>query len=149
MLRNKLFLLYILPVSLIASEAVVFDADLLTEKASSWEMQEHHNYQYLVHKQCFCQPEYTKKFWVTVNCNKVTEVVDAETGQKVPDYIFAQQRSISQWYQLALEASQNEHGEVDIKYEGDSSYPVSIYIDQHKMRADDEYTVFINELTHQ
>ncbi len=120
--------------------------EYVQEKFQQWQNNNSQSYSYVIQKQCFCAPEYTKKLRVTVVNSKVSEVVEVASGQNVIHEVFDQQLTISQWYEFSLKSIDSEHGEFDIKFDKDSILPSSIYIDQHKMRADDEYTVILSDL---
>lgn len=113
---------------------------------SQWLDRKNNNYQYLIQKQCFCSPEYTRQLIITVDNDKVLNVVDKETGQEVSEKVFLQQRTIAEWYRLAFKYVDAEFGVLNIEVDKKNAMPSSIYIDQHKMRADDEYTLYISEL---
>ena len=110
-----------------------------------WLDGEINNYQYVIQKQCFCSPDYTKKLIVRVENNKVSDVIDAETEDKVSDKVFEQQRTISEWYELSFNYVDTEFGVLDLEVDN-NGIPLSFYIDQHKMRADDEFTIHISNI---
>ena len=118
----------------------------ILEKQAHWQSQDLERYSYLMQRQCFCSPEYTQEMRVTVKNNQVIEVVYSDSGESVNDKVFNQQLTISQWYKLALKSISNENGKTKVVFSEYESYPSRIYIDQHIMRADDEYTVIIKNL---
>jgi len=137
---------------LFASYVVACDEavrDVLLQHYQQWQDTNNRNYKYILNKQCFCAPEYTQELQVTVFNGKVTDVISTDSGEKVKSKIFDQQLTITEWYELALDSLSNKHGEVKVTFDAGVSYPSSVYIDQHKMRADDEYTVFIKQLIQQ
>lgn len=88
-------------------------------------------------------PEYTKSLKIYVDNDRVSKVIDLESGDRVKKKILDQQKTLTQWYQLILDSMKNKHGEVKVEFTQKSPFVSSIYIDQHRMRAHDEYTVFI------
>ena len=91
-------------------------------------------------------PEFTQKLLVKVKNGQVDCVTNVDSGKRVSNKVFNQQYTISKWYELALDSMNNQHGKVELEYDQGLPYPTSIYIDQHKMRADDEFTVSISDL---
>lgn len=138
-------LFFIISSSIFACEHNV--TEKIEEKYSLWKQKDMHQYQYLVRKQCFCAPEYTRLLKVFVTDNHVARVIDVETGKEVAQPVMLHQRTISQWYEAMLDALKHQHAEVNVEYNQEDGHPSIIYIDPHTMRADDEYTVFIDRLT--
>ncbi len=122
-------------------------SEKIKEKYSLWKQKDMQQYYYLVQKQCFCAPEYTRLLKVFVTDNHVVRVVDVKTGKEVTQPVMLHQRTISQWYDAILESLKHQRAEVNVEYNQEGGYPSLIYIDPHTMRADDEYTVFIDQLT--
>lgn len=146
-MRHLIIVLCLFASCAIACEEAV--RDLLLQNYQQWQDANNRNYKYILTKQCFCAPEYTQELQITVFEGHVTGVISTDSGEKVSSKVFDQQLTITEWYELALDSLKHEHGEVKVTFGEEAWYPASIYIDQHKMRADDEYTIFIKQLIKQ
>ena len=146
-MKNKL--LFVLLISL-ASYSLACEKEIseqLLEMEQRWSTQGTVNYTYVVKKQCFCAPDYTRAMSVVVIANEVVSAKYVDNGVPVPDNIVNQLATISEWFHQILLATDNKLGEVNVIYNEAFGYPTTISIDQHKRRSDDEYTIAISELT--
>ncbi|MFK7795748.1 MAG: DUF6174 domain-containing protein [Gammaproteobacteria bacterium] len=144
MIKNLVYLLLFssLPTSVFACEK-----EKLHEVQSEWNAQGNTSYSYVVEKQCFCSPDYTRKMRVSVVDGHVFAAQYLDTAEQVPEEILKQLSTISQWFDRIATAHDYEFGKVEVSYDSELSYPNKISIDKHKQRSDDEFTVFISSLT--
>lgn len=138
---TSLLIMLVSPALLCAS----ISFEQLKQHYDLWLSKEIHSYQYLIQKNCYCSTVYTKQFKVVVINGELVDVIDIETSKRVSDKVFTQQLTISHWYELSMSMSEADYGDIVIEIDESMLYPTSIYIDQHKLRADDEYTVFISD----
>lgn len=124
-------------------------AETLLKMEKLWNSYGSANYSYVVKKQCFCAPDYTRKMSVLVIDNEVVSANYIDTNLPVPENIVKQLATISEWFHEILMATDNKMGDVNVVYDKEFGFPVNINIDQHKRRADDEYNIVISELTRQ
>ncbi len=145
---NKL--VYVLLFISLAAFAIACENDRkekLLEMQRVWNSQSSANYSYMLEKQCFCSPDYTRKMQVFVVDGDVAEALYLDTKEQVSKEIVEQLSTITQWFDEILIAIDNEFGEVEIFYNEELGYPNSIKIDKHKRRSDDEFTVIISNVS--
>lgn len=114
-----------------------------------WNSQENNHYSYVVKKQCFCSPNYTREMLVYVVDDNVAEAQYLDTNEQVSDEIVDQLATIPEWFNEISLAVDNQEGKVEVLYDNESGYPVTISIDKHKLRSDDEFNVIISKVTKQ
>jgi hypothetical protein len=112
-----------------------------------WNSQESDHYSYVVEKQCFCSPNYTREMLVLVVNNEVVEAKYLDTNEQVSNEIVDQLVTIPEWFNEISLATENESGDVKVLYDNEFGYPANISIDKHKLRSDDEFKVIISKLT--
>ncbi|MFK8026433.1 MAG: DUF6174 domain-containing protein [Gammaproteobacteria bacterium] len=148
-MKNKLLFVLLISFATYSLACEKEISEQLLEMEQRWNSQGSVNYTYVVKKQCFCAPDYTRTMSVSVIANEVVSANYVDTGMPVPDNIVKQLATISEWFHQILLATDNKLGEVNAVYDQTFGYPTSISIDQHKRRSDDEYTIVISELTKQ
>ena len=113
-----------------------------------WKSQNITDYSYVVEKQCFCAPNFTREMMVFV----VNDVADAryiDTNEQVSNEILEQLATISEWFTQISLAKHNKLGEVAVVYDDVLGYPQNIRIDKHKRRSDDEFNIIISKVSKQ
>jgi hypothetical protein len=144
----------LLCVLLVSSFILVFACEKtaeeqLLEMQKKWNAQDFSSYNYVVSKQCFCSPDYTREMLVSVVNNRVTDAQYVDTQERVSRVIVEQLTTISQWFDEISLATENELSEVEVFYDNELGHPTSIRIDKHKKRSDDEFNVLISSVIKQ
>ena len=146
---NKLF--YVLAIcvfsNVIACEKLINDK--LDEKYQQWQALNLNSYSYVMNKQCFCSPEYTRETKVSVIDGNVVGAVYVDSNEKVPENVVADLVTISGWFENISSAIDKKSDIVKVLYHEQMAYPVKIEIDKHKRRSDDEFVVLISNLKKQ
>ncbi len=146
---NKLFCVLALCVFSNVMACKNLTSDKLEEKYQQWRALNLSNYSYVMKKQCFCAPEYTRETEVSVIDGNVAGAVYVDSNEKVPENVFADLVSISGWFENISNAIDKKSDFVKISYHEKMAYPVKIEIDKHKRRSDDEVVVLIYDLRQQ
>jgi hypothetical protein len=141
------FLLVSLTASAFACEKESMEK--LLKMQQLWNSQNSTDYSYVVKKQCFCSPAYTREMQVLVVNNTVTDARYVDTNEKVSKEIIEQLVTISEWFNQIARATDNKLGEVEVVYNDMLGYPENIRIDQHKRRSDDELNIIISKVIKQ
>ncbi|MDW3095049.1 MAG: DUF6174 domain-containing protein [Gammaproteobacteria bacterium] len=111
-----------------------------------WDALNFSSYIYTIKKSCFCSPEYMKMTQVSVVNGEVVSALYLNSDEKVPDKVIDSFLTISEWFDKISSVANNENSTIDVQYDNKLGYPVSIKIDMHKRRADDEMSVFFYDV---
>lgn len=111
-----------------------------------WQAQNISDYEYTFNKMCFCPPPANVPVKVLVKNNSVNRIFNLETNQPIdnPDLTFYQ--SIDRLFEFIEEAIQKGADKIDVNYDKNLGYPISISIDYLEMAADDEVSFSATDL---
>jgi len=148
-MKRTLLLFIFLP--LISCSVFNNEQDGYEEARKKWEVQKAERYEFRYGISCFCQP--TTPAIVVINADTVFQVLDPsnrdslmiQTGENTFQYagdVYKEAyKTIDQLFDIIREARGAD--QLDVKYDLESGFPLSINIDYEKNTADDEvsYTV--------
>ena len=117
----------------------------LQENRQLWRSQQLKNYQYIYQQRCFCVPPSNTPLKVSVKNDKITQVVNLNTDQRLTDLTFP--KTIDQLFNIIQDAIQRNADEILITYDKTLGYPNRIAIDYQRILADDEITYIVENLS--
>ena len=148
-MANKLLCVLLVSLTSLVFACEKESKEKLLEMQQLWGSQNNSNYSYVVKKQCFCSPDYTREMRVHVVNNAVADAQYVDTNEKVSKEIVEQLATISEWFDEISKATENELGAVEVVYDDVLGYPKNIRIDEHERRSDDEFNIIISKVTKQ
>ena len=104
-------------------------------------------YSYDYRRSCECRPEWTRPARVIVREGRVTEASDLTTASAMErvDYY----PTVDKLFKRISDAFENGAYRIDITYDPVLYYPTSIYIDEDRNVADEEYVLQVTNLIRQ
>ncbi|HPQ97224.1 MAG TPA: DUF6174 domain-containing protein, partial [Thiolinea sp.] len=102
---------------------------------------------YTTRQSCFCPQEITQPLNVTEVNGEIVSVTDS-SGRPVADYVRGSVLSIGQRFEQLQNAYLNGAETVNASYDPTLGFPVSVYIDQSSMVADEEVSYSISNLNY-
>jgi hypothetical protein len=111
---------------------------------AAWKRQGIEDYYYVHQRSCECVVEWTRAARVVVRSGRVVEATDLENGvtRNLEYYL-----TIDGLFALIKQAFDEHADRVEVVYDRSMHYPVSVFIDQDRNVADDEYTLQVSSLT--
>ncbi len=111
---------------------------------AAWKRQGVENYYYVHQRSCECVVEWTRAARVVVRSGRVVEATDVENGvtRSLGYYV-----TIDGLFARIKEAFDSHAYRVEVEYDRSMRYPVSVFIDQDRNVADEEYTLQVTSLT--
>lgn len=94
---------------------------------------------------CECLPEWLVPVRVTVQDQQVTEVVNAQTGEPIVIEIY-HAMSVDELFDVIVDAIEREADILEVTYDRQLGYPMSISIDYDRNVADDELVITAHSL---
>ncbi len=119
--------------------------ETLEENRQLWRSQTIKNYQYIYQQWCFCPPPSNDYLKVSVKNDKITEVVNLNNNQVIPDSTFP--KTIEELFNIIEDAIKRNADEILITYDPTLGYPTRVAIDYLKILADEEMTYTVENLS--
>lgn len=96
------------------------------------------DYTYRFNWNCFCTPEYTQPVFITVQKNRITQVIDVESGTPLSVGDFDRYHTIDGLFDEIQKAIDQDAHQINVSYHPNSGYPVSSWIDYNQFQVDEE-----------
>ena len=109
----------------------------LRRNRERWRSQRIQSYEYVLQQLCYCPPELARPARVTVRDGQVASVIDVERSTAVP----ADRRNtltVEDLFARVEEALNRNAAELQVEYDPELGYPISISIDYSKQVIDEE-----------
>lgn len=126
--------------------------DIIEENVKNknkWDTLSLSSYTYTIKRSCFCLPEYMKEAQVLVVNGDVVSASYLDSDEMVPKKVIDSFLTITEWFEKISSDANNDKGSIEVRYDNQLGYPVSIEIDKHKRRSDDELSVLISNVVKQ
>jgi hypothetical protein len=133
--------------SLSSCDGVTSPRSDLEQARTRWAERGPSDYSIVVSRSCFCAPVTTDPVVVTVAGGVIVSRVYAASGDTVPPAYASVYPDIAQLFDIIDEAIAQRAAHVDVTYEPDFGYPVSVFIDQSANAADDEISYDVTSLS--
>ena len=118
----------------------------LSQARQRWQALNASGYRYLLKRQCFCLPAYTRPMWITVADGKVVAARYADDQSPVPKKVLVQLETIEQWFAQIAKAQTKSYHRVVAEFDGERGFPRQLLLDRSERMADDEISITISEL---
>lgn len=102
------------------------------------------SYRYRLTQICFCPPDHTRTYLVTVANQQIVEVRDAETGAPPPAGY--QARTVPDLFAILHAALGRDADQIDVVYDPQLGYPTRMRIDYDEQAADEEAEILAEGL---
>jgi len=111
-----------------------------------WQRRSSGNYDYLIERQCFCLPDYTRSMWVQVRQGKVVAATYEDTGGAVSKPVLDDLRTIDGWFAYIEKGLSKPFFKLQTRYHPHLGYPEQLVADIHERIADDEQRITISQV---
>lgn len=118
-------------------------SDDLGEARARWERQGIDDYRYDVRSVCFCQWEATVPFTITVVNGVTSSIVWADSGGAAPPQYSDGRQTVDQLFDFIAGLIARKPVVLNVVYDEDLGFPVSIRLDEDRKMADDELLVTV------